>query len=33
MVCLLEGLGNRNEIHVYLLKCNLRTRIKYVSSI
>lgn len=33
MVCLVEGLGNGNEIHVYLLKCNLGTRIKCVSLI
>ena len=32
MVCLLEGLGNENESHVYLVKCNLEMGIKYVGS-
>ena len=31
MVCLLDGLGNENETYVYLTKCNLWMRIKYVS--
>ena len=32
MVCLLEGLGNVNEAHVYLAKCNLGMRIKCVAT-
>ena len=29
-MCLLECLGNENEIHVYLVKYNLEIRIKYM---
>ena len=28
MVCVLEGLRNENETHVYLARCNLGIRIK-----
>ena len=31
MACLLQDLGNENEIRVYLAKCNLGMRIKYAS--
>ena len=31
MLYLLKSLGNENEIHAYLVKCNLRMRIKCVS--
>lgn len=32
MVFLLEGLGNRNETYIYLVKYNLKIKIKYAGS-